>query len=135
MTSYARKFNENVTISFRVNNKQLLKIYNKIWEKVDFESRPVYGDDDKYIKTKIKIYSDSVITSFHNKEISKQKAPCKCLSIVMLDLVIKANKKYYPQTLLECKYVQEKMKNENCIDEELDSKSNDQAESDFDNEE
>ena len=60
MTGYARKFNENVTMSFRVNNKQLLKNYNKIWEKVekllniDFESKPVYDDDDKYIKTKIK---------------------------------------------------------------------------------
>ena len=48
--------------SFRVNSKQLLKNYNKICEKVekllkiDFESKPVYGDDDKYIKTKIKIY-------------------------------------------------------------------------------
>ena len=61
MTGYARKFDENATMSFRVNNKQLLKNYNKIWEKVeklmkiDFESKPVYGDDDKYIKTKIKI--------------------------------------------------------------------------------
>ena len=49
-------------MSFRVNNKQLLKNYNKIWEntekltRIDFESKPVYGDDDKYIKTKIKIY-------------------------------------------------------------------------------
>ena len=24
--------------------------------RIDFESKPVYGDDDKYIKTKIKIY-------------------------------------------------------------------------------
>ena len=29
----------------------------------------------------------------------KEKAPCKCVSIKMLDFVIKANKKYYPQTL------------------------------------
>ena len=56
MTRYARKFDENATMSFRVNNKQLLKNYNKIWEKIenlmkiDFESKPVYGDDDKYIK-------------------------------------------------------------------------------------
>ena len=33
MTSYARKFYESVTKSFRVNNKQLLKNYNKILEK------------------------------------------------------------------------------------------------------
>ena len=57
MTGYARKFDENATMSFRINNKQLLKNYNKIWEKVeklmniDFESKPVYGDNDKYIKT------------------------------------------------------------------------------------
>ena len=43
--------------------------------------------------------------------MSKEKVPCKCLSIITLDSVIKANKKYYPQTLLEeCKYVQEKIK-------------------------
>ena len=28
MTGYARKFDENATMSFRVNNKQLLKNYN-----------------------------------------------------------------------------------------------------------
>ena len=142
-----QKFDENATMSFRANNKQLLKNYNKIWEKVekllriDFESKPVYGDDDKYIKTKIKIYAGSMITNFHNKKMPKEKAPCKCLSIIMLDSVIKANKKYYPQTFLEeCKYVQEKMITENCIDEDLeksesDSGSNDETESDICNDE
>ena len=34
MTGYAKIFNENVTMSFRVNNnQQLLKNYIKIWEK------------------------------------------------------------------------------------------------------
>ena len=34
--------------------------------RIDFESKPVYGDDDKYMKTKMKkIYADSVITNFH----------------------------------------------------------------------
>ena len=46
----------------------------------------------------------------------KEKAPSKCLSIIMIDSVIKANKKYYPQTLLqECKYVQEEIKTKNYI--------------------
>ena len=59
----------------------------------------------------------------------------------MIDSAIKANKKYYPQTLLkECKYIQEKIKTENYIDEDLensesDSNSNDETESDIDNEE
>ena len=146
MTGYFRKFNENLTTSFRVKDKQLLKNYSKIWKKVekllniDFESKSVYGDDDKYIKTKIKIYAKNTITNFHNKKMPKEKIPCKCLSIIMIDSVIKANKKYYPQTLLEeCKYIQEKIKTENYIDEDLnsesDSNSNDETESDIDNEE
>ena len=143
MTGDARKFDETVTMSFRVINKQLLKNYNKIWEKVkklsniDFESKPVYRDDDKYIKAKIKIYADSIITNFHIKKVSQGKSPCKCLSIMMIDSVIKANKEYYPETLLEeCKYVQEKIKTENYIDEDLEkSDSNDETESDIDNDE
>ena len=147
MTGYARKFDENATMSFIVKNKQLLKKYTKIWEKIEglmktnFESKPVYGDHDKYIKTKIKIYAGSIITNFHNKKMPKEKAPCKCLSIIMIDSVIKANKKYYPQTLLEeCKYIQEKIKIVNHIDEDLvdsesDDSSNDETESDIDNEE
>ena len=69
----------------------------------------------------------------------KEKASCKCLSIIMIDSVIKANKKYYPQILLEeCKYIQEKIKTENYIDEDLensesDSNFNDETESDIDN--
>ena len=67
----------------------------------------------------------------------KEETPCKCLSIIMIDSVIKANKKYYPQTFLEeCKYIQEKMKTENYINEDLEnSASNIETESDIDNEE
>ena len=115
-------------MSLRVNDEQLFKKYNKIWKKVeklmriDFESKPTYGYDDKYIKTKIKKYANIIITSFCNKKIPKEKVPCKCLSIIMLDSVIESNEQYYTQTFLEeCKYVQEKIKFENYIDEELDN--------------
>ena len=50
----------------------------------------------------------------------KEKAPCTCLSIIMIDSVIKANKKYHPQTFLEeCKYIEKKIKIENFINEDL----------------
>ena len=58
MTGYAIKFDENATMSFIVKDKQLFKKCTKIWEaieelmKISFESKPVYGDHDKYIKTK-----------------------------------------------------------------------------------
>ena len=116
MTLYLKKFNENVTMSFRVNNKQPLEKYNKIWKKVeklmktDFEKKPVYGDDNKYIKTKIKMYVGSMVANFHNKKIPKEKAPCKCLLIMQ-------------SFLEECKYVQEKIKIENYTDDDLKSDS------------
>ena len=147
MTGYARKSDENATMYFVVKKKQLLKKCTKIWEtteglmKINFESKPVYGDDDKYTKAKIKTYAGSIITNFHNKKMPKEKAPCKCLSIIMIDSVIKANKKYYPQTFLEeCKYIQEKIKienyiNEDLVDSESDDSSNDKTESNIDNEE
>ena len=81
-----------------------------------------------------------MVTNFHNKKMPNEKSPCKCLSIIMVDSVIKANKKYYPQTFLECKYVQEKIKIENVIDDDLEKKEsnsdyNDETESEIDNDE
>ena len=84
MTGYARKFVENATMSFRFNNKQLSKNYNRVWEKVeelmriDFERKTVCGDDEKYIKTKIQICAGGAITNFEDKKMPKEKAPCKC---------------------------------------------------------
>ena len=62
MTGYINEFDKNknknkyiITMSLKVKDKQLLKIYNKIWKKIerlmsiDFDSKPTYGDDAKYI--------------------------------------------------------------------------------------
>ena len=134
-------------MSFKFSDKLLLRKYNQIWKKVpkflkmEFNSKPVYGDDEKYIKTKIKKYRDSLITNFHNKEMPKENAPSTCLSIIMLNSVIKAKKKHYPQTSLkECKYEQKRIKIENLIDDDLeksepDSHSNDETKFDIDNDE
>ena len=84
MTGYAKKLGFNLTMSFKISDKQLLKKYEQIWKrtekllKIKSDSKPVYGDDEKHIRTKIKAYGDSVTTNFHNKKISKEKAPCKC---------------------------------------------------------
>ena len=66
-----------------------------------YESKPVYGDSDKYIKRKIKSYGDKMNTNFHGNKMPKENTSYKCLSLIMLDCVIIVNKKYYPQTLLE----------------------------------
>ena len=90
------------TMSFKVSDNKLLKKYNKIWGKIsnllniEFDSEPVYGDGDKYIKTKIKMYGDRVNTNFQGKKVPKENASYKCLSLIMLDSVIRVNKKHYP---------------------------------------
>ena len=76
-----------------------------------------------------------MITNFQSKKMPKEKKPCKCLSMIMLDSVIKAKKNYYPQTLLkECKYEQEKTKMKNLIDNDLEKSLSDESDNDFINE-
>ena len=51
----------------------------------------------------------------------------------MLDSFIRANKKYYPQTLLEeCKYEIKKNKMENLINDDLDPNSSDESDNESD---
>ena len=81
----------------------------------------------------MKIYAVSIITNFYNKKMPKEKAPCKCLSIIMLDFVIIAKKKYYPQTFLEeCKNEQEKIKMVNLIDDDLEKSLSEESDSESD---
>ena len=76
-----------------------------------------------------------MIPNFQSKEIPKEKAPYKCLSIIKLDSVIKAKKKYYPQTLLgECTHKQEKIKMENLTDDDLEKSSSDEHDNKSDDE-
>ena len=53
----------------------------------------------------------------------------------MLDSIIRVNKNYYPQTLLEkCKCVERKNKMENLINDDLDLSSSDESDNKSDNE-
>ena len=66
MMGYINKFEKNtITMSLK-----LFKSYNKIWKKIeklmdiDFNTEPSYGNDNKYIKTKIKAYKNNITTDF-----------------------------------------------------------------------
>ena len=137
MTGYAKKFECNTTMFFKIRDKQLLKKYNQTWKRVEkllkilYDGEPIYAHNDKYIKGKIKTYAGIMITNFQSKKMPKEKVPYKCLSIMMLDSVIKGKKKYYPQTLLvECKYEPKKIKMENFIDDNLEKSSSDESDND-----
>ena len=60
------------------------------------------------------------INKFSREKNTKRICIIKCLLLIMVDSVIKVNKKYYPQTLLEkCKYEIKKTKMENLINADL----------------
>ena len=39
-----------------------------------------------------------MITNFPEKKVPKEKTPCKCLSVIMLESVIKVKKKFNPHS-------------------------------------
>ena len=90
MSGYVRKVEGSTTMSFTNNDSKLSKStikYGKKIEKfltVEFDSKPVYDENDKYIKTKIKICDGNVNTNFQGNDAR---------------FCCKAKKKYYPQTL------------------------------------
>ena len=83
-------FASNKTLSFKVDDNKLLKRHSRIWEiisnlsNIEFNIEPVYGDNDKYIKTKIKMYENRVNTNFQGKELPKGDASYMCLSLIVL---------------------------------------------------
>ena len=139
MIGYVKYFDNNKTMLFKIGDNNILKKYTKIWERVsdlmnvEFDSEPVYGDNDndKHIKTKIKMYEDKVNANFQDKEVSKEDNSDDCLSLIILDYIIRVNKKYYPQTLLEeCKYKIRKSKKYDLINDDLEPDSESDNESD-----
>ena len=103
MNVYAKYFDKNSKyMNHLVKDEKILKKYLKIWNKIkslikkELNSEPVYND--KYIKTRIKIYNDEVYTNFQYNKIPKDNEYCACLSVILLDSIfVNSNKEYYPQ--------------------------------------
>ena len=70
MIGCVKHFDSNKTMLLKDSDKKLLKKYTTIWERgislmnIKFDSKPVYGDNGKYIKAKIRSYRDKVNTNF-----------------------------------------------------------------------
>ena len=139
MIGYVRKFDVNTTMSFKINDKQLLKKCSQIWKNVKsvlnikFDGEPIYGDNDKYIKTKTKIYSGSVNTIFKVKICQKKKHEQVFINNNAI-FCYQNKEKVSPQTFLEeCKYEPKKIKTESLIDDDLENSSSDESSSESDN--
>ena len=77
--------------------------------------------NDKYIKTKRKIYNDKVYASFQDNKAPKDNEHWACLSVILLDSIyVNSNKEYYQQIFLEeSKYAIKDRKTVNTINEDL----------------
>ena len=83
-----------------------------------FDSELVHNN--KYIKTKIKIYNNKTNTNFYGNKIPKENESCIYSSGILLDSVVKVDRDDYPQIFFkECKYAIKKENNVNSIDKEL----------------
>ena len=102
---------------------------------IKFDSDPVCGNIDKYVKIKIKTHDGNVNTNLQGKKVSKQNDSYRCLSLIMLDSIEKVNKNYYPQTLLEeRKYEIKRTKIENLINDDFKKSLSDEFDDDSNDE-
>ena len=95
-------------MSFKIEDKDVYLKYHEILNNtksilnVDFHSQPIY--DDKYIKPKVKKFSNSINTLFSGDKIPKERIHYVCISAICIDSVLRRDKKKYPQVYLEqCK--------------------------------
>ena len=74
MVGHVTCFDSNKTMPCKVIDNKLLKKYTSSLMNIELDSKPVYGDNDKYIKAKIKTYGDKVNTHFQGRKVSKENA-------------------------------------------------------------
>ena len=90
--------------------------------KIKFYSKPVYGE--KYLKTKVKKYDGAKKTNILGNGVPKEHMYYTCIASIIIDSVIKMEKKNYSQVYIEeCKYKIRKMQMSGFSNTELDSDS------------
>ena len=78
MSGYIKYFeNGGKNMSFKIEDESVYLINTEIWNKIKnilnikFHSQPIY--DDKYIKTNVKIFNNTINTLFSGNEIPKER--------------------------------------------------------------
>ena len=77
---------------FLIEDDELLKKYNDIWNKInnsirkEFDNEPIYNEK-KIIKTKLKSYGDET-ADFHDKETAKVGSNYICLGLKLINFVL-----------------------------------------------
>ena len=141
MNGYIKYFDDGgKNVSFVTDDEKVYEKYDEIWNvvkgllKLKFAASPIRND--KYILAKLKIFREKNLTTFINNNIvAIEKNYYICIPAIVIDSVLKIDKKAYPQAYLEeCKYKLKKRKLVSFIDSEItdDSDSDSDIDSDID---
>ena len=111
---------------FLIENDEVWEKYDKIWDVIKnklgikFHSEPVY--EYKYLKTKVREYDGVINTNFLGNNIPKENMHYTCIACIIIDSVMKMDKKYFPQVYSkEWNYKIQKIQMSRFITAELDS--------------
>ena len=98
---------------FLIEEDDLLKKFNTIWDKVSDKAKKEFNSDHVYCKVllKIKIKSDDdEVTDFYDKIILKVDSNHTCIAVISLDSALKKDQNCYPQVFLKvCDYIEKKV--------------------------
>ena len=96
-------------MSFFIKDDDVLYKYNEIWDKIKeklnikFNNEPIY--DKKYIKAKVSEFHGIIKTNVLGNKVLKENMRYTCIACLMIDSVVRINKKNYLQVYVEeCKY-------------------------------
>ena len=85
----------------------------------------------KYWKTEVREYDGAIKTNFLGNDVPKENMHCTCIACIIIDSVMRMEKKNYPQVYLEeCKYKIKKIQISRFINTELELDSDSDSESD-----
>ena len=94
MIGYMKYFDDGgKNMYFKIKNEDIYLENNEIWNKIKkavsirFHSLNIY--DDKYIKTKVKIFDGVINTVFSDNKIPKEKRHYICIPAISIDSILK----------------------------------------------
>ena len=86
------KDKNNKVMSFCIDDEKVLEKYKAIWTKIEdlrnieLNALPVY--DDRYIKTKIRTYSDKVYTNFRGLNVPEDDIECESFTVISINSLL-----------------------------------------------
>ena len=140
MTGCIKYFeNARKNMSFVIKDDYVLDKYSENWDKIKetlnikFHSMPVFNG--KYVKSKVRELNGVIKTKFLGDKIPKESIHYTCITCIIIDSVMRMEKKNYALVYLEeCKHRMKKTKMTNFIETELESNSESELESTIESE-